>query len=159
MPKLTTDEQETFLAEPGHLARIATVNAEGIPLVVPVWFIAEEGNVYVTPRERSEWLGHILANPYACIVIDEEARPWRKVLLRGPIEMVHDLGDDDLWREQYRRIACRYVGEREADAYMRNTHAERRALLMMPLDGATTWRMPVEGEDPKGVWASKYYRT
>jgi nitroimidazol reductase NimA-like FMN-containing flavoprotein (pyridoxamine 5'-phosphate oxidase superfamily) len=159
MPKLTAEEQESFLAEPGHLARIATVDADGVPLVVPVWFIAEDGKVFVTPRERSEWWKHISHNPYVCIVIDEEARPWRKVLVRGPIEIVHDLGHDDLWRDQYRRIACQYVPEREADAYMRNTHGERRALLAMPLGNATTWRMPVEGEDPKGVWASKYYRT
>jgi nitroimidazol reductase NimA-like FMN-containing flavoprotein (pyridoxamine 5'-phosphate oxidase superfamily) len=159
MPKLSAAEQQAFLAEPGHLARIATVDADSVPLVVPVWFIAEDGKVFVTPRERSEWWSHIGANPYACIVIDEEARPWRKVLMRGAIEIVHDLDHDDLWREQYRRIACRYVPEREADAYMRNTQNERRALLAMSLEGATTWRMPVDGEDPKGVWASKYYRT
>jgi nitroimidazol reductase NimA-like FMN-containing flavoprotein (pyridoxamine 5'-phosphate oxidase superfamily) len=159
MPKLTANEQEAFLAELGHLARVATVNSDGVPLVVPVWFIAEDGKVFVTPRERSEWWSHLSANPYACIVIDEEVRPWRKVLVRGKIEIVHDLGHDDLWRDQYRRIACRYVPEREADAYMRNTHEERRALLAMPLAGATTWRMPIEGEDPKGVWAPKYYRS
>jgi nitroimidazol reductase NimA-like FMN-containing flavoprotein (pyridoxamine 5'-phosphate oxidase superfamily) len=159
MPKLTSAEQASFLDEPGHLARIATVDADGVPLVVPVWFIVERGKIFVTPRERSEWWSHITVNPYVCIVIDEEARPWRKVLVRGPIEIVHDVGNDDLWREQYRRIACRYVPEREAHAYMRNTHDERRALLAMSLLGATTWRMPVAGEDPKGVWAPKYYRT
>ena len=39
MPKLTDQEMMDFLAERSHLARIATVRADGSPSVVPVWFI------------------------------------------------------------------------------------------------------------------------
>ena len=31
MPKLTTEEVEDFLSEPGHLARIGTVDDDGMP--------------------------------------------------------------------------------------------------------------------------------
>ena len=31
MPKLTTEEVEDFLSEPGHLARIGTVDGDGMP--------------------------------------------------------------------------------------------------------------------------------
>jgi hypothetical protein len=41
MPKLSDHEIAEFLSERGHLARIATVNADGAPSVVPVWFIVE----------------------------------------------------------------------------------------------------------------------
>ncbi len=157
MPSLSPADVEAFLAEPGHLARIATVDDTGVPLVVPVWFIAEDEKIYVTPRERSAWWSHLLARPQTCIVIDEEAKPWRKVLVRGEIEIVHPIGYDDLWRDRYRRIACRYVGEAEADAYLTNTWDEPRALVALPLSGATTWRMPVRGEDARGVWADRYY--
>ena len=159
MPVLTEVEVAEFLAEPGHLARIATVDADGVPLVVPVWFIFEEGKIFITPRERSEWWKHIQEHPYVCIVIDEEAQPWRKIMVRGPVEVVHGLGNDDLWRDQYRRIACRYVAEREADAYLVNTREEPRALVAMSIENAKTWRMPVQGEDPRQVWAKRYYHT
>ncbi|MEA2648367.1 MAG: hypothetical protein QOG61_802, partial [Candidatus Binataceae bacterium] len=41
MPKLADHEMTEFLGERGHLARIATVRADGSPSVVPVWFIFE----------------------------------------------------------------------------------------------------------------------
>lgn len=157
MPFLTAREVSDFLEEPGHLARIATVDEDRLPLVVPVWFIADGPRVLITPRARSQWWGHLQSHPYACISIDEEARPWRKIVLRGRVEIVHDIGNDADWREIYRRIACRYVSEREADAYLYNTRNEPRALIALPLAGCTSWRMPVVGEDPRQVWAERYY--
>ena len=49
MPKLSQTEIDAFLAERNHLARIATVRADGTPTVVPVWFIYEHGHVLITP--------------------------------------------------------------------------------------------------------------
>jgi nitroimidazol reductase NimA-like FMN-containing flavoprotein (pyridoxamine 5'-phosphate oxidase superfamily) len=157
MPALSVDDVDAFLAERSHLARIATIDRDGVPLVVPVWFIAENRKILITPRARSSWWHHLLAHPYACISIDEEVRPWRKVVVRGQIEFVHDLGHVGEWLDVYRRIACRYVSETEADAYLHNTRDEPRALIALPLEGATTWRMPVKGEDPRQVWAARYY--
>jgi PPOX class probable F420-dependent enzyme len=154
---MTDDEIERFLAEPGHLLRIATVDADGHPFVTPIWFVHEDGRLYVTPRERSAWWQHLQRDPRACVVVDEESLPYRKVIVRGRIEVVHRPGDDDAWRDRYRRIAERYVGPEGADAYLRATWDEPRALLAMPLDAPTTWRMPVEGEAPEGIWATRYY--
>ena len=159
MPVLAASEIKSFLGEPGHLARIATVDADGVPLVVPVWFIAEDERVYITPRARSEWWQHLQERPYACVTIDEEALPWRKVVLRGAVEVVHGLGQDDLWRDLYRRIACRYVNEEGADAYLHNTRDEPRALVSIALTQAKSWRMPVSGERSRQVWAERYYHS
>ncbi len=49
MPKLTPKEIEEFLAERGHLARIATLEADGAPHVVPVRFVHEAGKIW-SPR-------------------------------------------------------------------------------------------------------------
>ena len=38
MPKLSVQERDAFLEERGHLARIATLQEDGSPSVVPVWF-------------------------------------------------------------------------------------------------------------------------
>ena len=43
MPKMTASEVDTFLGEPGHLLRLATTDDAGAPLVVPIWFIYEDG--------------------------------------------------------------------------------------------------------------------
>ncbi|MEN3272478.1 MAG: hypothetical protein V7636_1239 [Actinomycetota bacterium] len=128
MPKLLPDEVRAFLDEPGHLIRLATVDPDGAPSVVPIWFVFEEDRIWMTPRERSAWWGHVQHDQRVAAVVDEEPAPYRKVVLRGTVEIVHGLGEDDRWRGRYRRIATRYLSEEAADAYLTNTHDEPRAL-------------------------------
>jgi PPOX class probable F420-dependent enzyme len=159
MPKLSDSERDAFLREPGVLMRLATIRADGAPAVTPIWFIYEEGAIWFTPRAESAWLGHLRRDPRAALAIDEQPLPYRKVVIEGRAELVHDLGRDDVWRDRYRRIACRYVPEAEAEAYVQNTIDQPRALFRVPLAGSTvrTWRMPVGDEDGTGIWHRRYY--
>ena len=79
--------------------------------------------------------------------------------MQGRAELLHPTGEDDEWRSLYRSIAYRYVPVEQADAYVENTIDQPRALLGVPLDGSKvlTWRMPVDDEDPTGIWARRYY--
>jgi PPOX class probable F420-dependent enzyme len=162
MPKLETEEIETFLDEPGHLARIGTVDADGTPRVLPLWFVVRDRRVLFTPREPAVIWHNIQRDPRVGISIDEDAAPYRKVTLQGIIEVVHPPGDDAQWRDLYRDIAKRYTREDWADAYVDGTDDQPRALCAVALDAPTTristWRMPVSGEDPRGVWARRYFR-
>jgi nitroimidazol reductase NimA-like FMN-containing flavoprotein (pyridoxamine 5'-phosphate oxidase superfamily) len=160
VPALRSEERDAFLHERGHLLRIGTVDDEGVPLVVPIWFILDDGVLLVTPRERSAWLAHLRRDPRVCMTIDETGPPNRKVVARGTVRFVHDLGHDDEWRDAYRAIALRYVPEAWADAYFADTRAEPRALVGLDLATAevSTWRMPSQpGENPLAVWAPRYY--
>ena len=69
------------------------------------------------------------------------------------------MGDDAVWRDQYRRIAQRYVDADGAEAYVQNTIDQPRELYRLKLDQAkvSTWRMPLEGEDGMGIWHDRYY--
>jgi nitroimidazol reductase NimA-like FMN-containing flavoprotein (pyridoxamine 5'-phosphate oxidase superfamily) len=156
---MTASEVAGFLAEPGHLLRLATTADDGTPLVVPVWFICEDGRVFFTPRERSAWRAYLDRDPRVCLLIDESSAPMRKVVVHGRAELVHGLGEDDAWRDVYRRIALRYVPEAYADAYLADTVDEPRALYSVDLARSTmtTWRMPGAGENPLAVWAPRYY--
>lgn len=159
MPGMTDQELEGFLTEPGHLLRLGTVGTDGLPRVVPIWFIYEENKIWFTPRARSAWLGDLRANPGVCCTIDESGGLVRKLIARGNAVLEHDLGDDDAWRDRYRRIALRYTPESFADAYLEDTHDEPRALFSVDLTDAhtNTWRMPGKGEDRLAVWSKQYY--
>ncbi len=159
MPRLTRDEMDEFLGTRGVLMRIATVDEAGDPHVTPIWFVHEAGRIWFTPREQSAWLGHVRAHPRIAVTIDEEATPYRKVIVEGDAEVVHDLGEDDAWRDRYRRIAKRYTSEAGAESYVTNTIDQRRALLALDLEGCTvrTWRMPRAGEPRTGIWHRRYY--
>lgn len=159
MPPLSAEERRAFLETPGVLMRIATVDAAGDPHVTPIWFIHEEGRLWFTPRAASAWLAHLRAHPRMGCVIDETAQPYRKLVVEGEAEIVHDLGEDDVWRERYRRIAERYVEPAGAAAYIRNTMDQERALCALTLSEARvrSWRMPVAGEPRSGIWHARYY--
>lgn len=159
MPKLADTEMHEFLQERGHLARIATVRSDGSPTVVPVWFVCEGGKILITPRKYSAFYANVQRDPRVAISIDEEAGRYRKVLVEGRAEILFPPGEDDRWRDIYRRISCRYVDEQSADYYLSETIDQPRALIGIALAKAkvTTWRMPKEGEAYSGIWHKRYY--
>ena len=159
MPKLTDAERDEFLAVPGTIMNIATVGADGAPLVTPIWFVYEEGRIWFTPRQHSEWLKHIRNDNRVALSIDEPDLPYRKVVVRGRAKVDHEVGNDDASRDRYRRIAQRYIPEDDAKAYVDGTDDQPRALCSVSLDEAEvrSWRMPVGDEAYQGIWAKRYW--
>ncbi|MGI9322931.1 MAG: pyridoxamine 5'-phosphate oxidase family protein [Pseudomonadales bacterium] len=159
MPRLTTAEMDEFLNTPGVLMRIACVREDGSPLVTPIWFIYHDGAIHFTPRAQSEWFTCLRRDARVSLCIDEQAMPYRKVIVEGKAELLHDLGADDVWRDLYRDIAKRYVPDDAAEEYVQNTIDQERGLYRLPLAGneVKTWRMPLEGEPANGIWHQRYY--
>ena len=159
MPKLKLEERDAFLQERGHIARIATLQEDGSPSAVPVWFVYEEGKIIITPRKYSAFWANIQRDPRVAITIDEEQGVYRKVLVEGKADVLHPLGHDDEWRDIYRRITLRYVDAESGDYYLTETHDQPRALIGLRLESAKvmTWRMPGENEPFSGIWATRFY--
>jgi nitroimidazol reductase NimA-like FMN-containing flavoprotein (pyridoxamine 5'-phosphate oxidase superfamily) len=159
MPKLTAEEQKEFLSTPGILMRIACIRPDGSPLVTPIWFIHHDDSICFTPRAQSEWFQCLKHDSRVALCIDEQNLPYRKMIIEGEAALVHDLGNDDIWRNLYREIARRYVPLEAADAYVDNTDDQPRALYQVSLNGSTvkSWRMPVDGESQTGIWHQRYY--
>ena len=159
MPRLKQSERAEFLDTPGILCRIATLRPDGAPTVTPAWFIVQDGHVMVTPRAHSAWLANARRDCRVSITIDEEAIPYRKVRAEGCARIVYDLGQDDEWRDLYRRTARRYVDAAAAESYIQETLDQPRALLSLDLSTATVtrWRMPGADEPYTGIWHRRYY--
>ena len=161
MPKLSIDETYSFLAEPNHLARIGTVDADGMPRVLPLWFMMDGDRLCFTPREPAMIWQNMLRDPRVGISIDEDEIPYRKVTIQGHVEVLYQPGRDRLWQHLYRAIASRYISHDAANAYVDTTDDQPRALCAVDLTASTTrmstWRMPVQDEDPRGIWHDRYY--
>ena len=139
--------------------RIACVRADHSPLVTPVWFIHKDAAIYFTPRAESEWFGCLKADARVALCIDEENLPYRKIIVEERAKMVHDLGEDDLWRDLYTEMAERYIDQEFARAYVDNTIDQERALFSVPVTqkNIKSWRMPQKDEDATGIWHHRYY--
>lgn len=159
MPQLSAEEVARFLDEPGHLVRIGTVDADGMPRVVPTWFVVVDGRLLFTPRAPAIFLRNLRRDPRVGLSVDEQALPYRKVTVQGHAEILHEPGEDDRWRAIYRSIALRYLRAEAADAYLGETADQPRALVAVDLGTArcTTWRLPDRGEDLTGIWHRRYY--
>lgn len=161
MPKLTTDEMHAFLDEREHLVRIGTVDDDGFPRVLPLWFVRVEHRLLFTPRATAVIWRNIQRDPKIAVSIDESEQPYRKVTAQAVCEVVHPPGEDDQWRHLYRTITGRYTAEWFVNEYVDGTDDQPRALCAIDLEAATTrlstWRMPVSGEDRRGVWAKRYF--
>ena len=159
MPKLSSAEQEEFLRTPGILMRIACLRSDGSPLITPIWFIHQSNFIYFTPRAQSEWLDCLRRDPRVGLCIEEQDLPYRKLIVEGAAELVHDLGEDDDWRDLYRQMAGRYVSEDAAEAYVQNTIDQARALWRVPItvSNSKSWRMPLGDEPANGIWHQRYY--
>ena len=160
MPILGKEEMERFLTDPGILMRIGVNRVDGFPLVTPIWFIYREHVIYFTPREKSEWFDCLRQDNRVALCIDEDAQPYRKVIVEGLAELVHDVGEDDEWRDLYLSMASRYVPKESAKAYVQNTINEPRGLYRVELSNSSvkSWRMPGSDEPAMGIWHQKYFK-
>lgn len=101
MPSLGPDEMRVRVAE-ARVARLATVDPDGRPHLVPIVFALEGETIYTAvdqkPKRtaRLRRLRNIEANPFACVLVDHYADDWDElwwVRVRGPswvIEEGHD---------------------------------------------------------------------
>jgi nitroimidazol reductase NimA-like FMN-containing flavoprotein (pyridoxamine 5'-phosphate oxidase superfamily) len=170
MPRMSSEEIDKLLSRMA-LVRIATVDADGSPLVVPVAYVLRDRKILLTAREKVRWLANIRRDPRVCLAIDQDRYPLSKVTVRGRAEIVYEPGRDDEWRdvrlplfdESTAHPVQGPTGEEEwpfQAAYHLLTRDEPRALVAISLDDSkvTSWRMPLVGEYLDESWAPSYYK-
>jgi len=91
-----TDSELAYLRGERHLARLATVGADGLPHVVPVgWSYNDEtdtidvtGNDFAATRK----FRNAQTNPKVAIVIDDVLPPWqpRSVMVQGHADTIDE---------------------------------------------------------------------
>jgi nitroimidazol reductase NimA-like FMN-containing flavoprotein (pyridoxamine 5'-phosphate oxidase superfamily) len=101
---------ESVLVEP-VLARLATTNPKTLqPHVVPVWFMWEEGSVWISSFVSTRKIRELEKNPQGAVLIEskQQGGKLQAVLLEGAVELVTE--PRQLVREIASRIYIRYLG-------------------------------------------------
>lgn len=145
---LDREEMDRFLAE-GRLARLACLDADGWPYVVPVWHEWSEGGFWVVPRRRSAWAAHLRRDPRCAVTVDEEGTQ-RKVVAQCRARLVEEPNVGGRWVPIAERMSVRYLGAHGPD-YLAPTLDEPRWLFHLTPTRILTW----QGVD----WARRYKST
>ena len=105
-PPMTADEMQAFLARP-LVAHLATVRANGSPQVVPMWFLYDNGVMYMSTRTWAAKVRHLRHNPHVAVEVDVMDAPLKNkvVAIDGTAEIV-----TTGVKEMTARIYQKYVG-------------------------------------------------
>jgi PPOX class probable F420-dependent enzyme len=102
-------EAEAFLARP-LLGRLATASPDGQPHVAPVWFLWEDGCVWISSYKSTRKIIDLKRNPKCAIVVDVEESQGglTAVTIEGSAELVSDPHEET--RAMIARIYTKYLG-------------------------------------------------
>jgi len=157
--KMTEDQIKEFLLR-ANIARLATVNLDGSPFNVPVWY---EWNVstkdlFVIGRKRSSWIENLKHDPRVCVLIDRSEPPFPKVLIEGSARIIGS--DPEEWIPIAKKMSARYLGDDTGSSYFEGSIDQPRVLLGIRASSITSWINPPEEElrkRPRLDWPTKYY--
>src|SRR5689334_12222198 len=111
-----TDDVIAFLSEGTRTGKLGYVASDGRPLVAPVWFIVEGGQlVFNTGSDTAK--GRALArDPRVVVCVDAQDPPFSFVQVQG----IASTGEDpDELLDTATRIGGRYMGADRADEFGR----------------------------------------
>ncbi len=134
---MLSPQEEAFLRE-RRVAHLATADAEGRPVVVPVCFVYVDGRLYTPVDEkpksgrRLRRLRNIEVNPQVALVFDRYEDDWGRlawVLVRGRASLVTDAEEKGAAVAELRRKYQQY----------RSMALEERPLIRVEPESASSW--------------------
>ncbi len=141
MGSMSKEEVTAFLSRGTFTAKLATVNKDGSPHVVPLWFILDsESNIIFGTETRSIKGRNILRDPRVSICVDDHQYPYSFVSIFGQAEIFKSYRENQYKEDKNRKdeysefiywmkeISARYVGFEKADRYARRNSVEGAVL-------------------------------
>ncbi len=130
------EEIRVFLAEQ-TTGRLGTIDEDGFPHVVPMWYVVLNGRVYFSTRVPRKKIGNIRNNPQISFTVDAGGRfdDYHGVLIQGQAEIVED---PELLRHYHIAFAHRHCGSEE-HPYARLLSAHKVRVVRLDPVKVLTW--------------------
>ena len=114
MASVTEPRISEFLSAGTRTGKLAYAGRDGRPLVVPVWFVVEDGTLVFNTGKDSAKGRSLARDPRTAICVDLEGQPYGFVQVQGVAELSEDPGE--LLRTAT-AIAARYMGQDRATEF------------------------------------------
>jgi PPOX class probable F420-dependent enzyme len=148
-------ELDALLSRP-ILGRLATVDPDGYPAIVPIWFEWDGSAILLVARGRARYLDDIRREPRVGFSVVADSDPDVRVHLRGRAKIVTDpavLEGETL--ALARRLAERYEGPAGLDYIDASRSLERCVVRIVPERtiswGSPDWHPRYLDPDPGGA--------
>jgi PPOX class probable F420-dependent enzyme len=113
---VTDPKVSDFLGAGTRTGKLAYTGADGRPLVVPIWFIVEDGTLVLNTGKNTAKGRALARDPRATLCVDLEEPPYGFVQVQADAELSEDPGE--LLRTAT-AIAARYIGKDRAEEFGR----------------------------------------
>ena len=132
---MTAEERDAFLREGALFAKIATTDAEGWPMVSPVWYEWDGSSFLVIGKERTSYIQNLRRDPRCGVLVDNIALPYKRVSVLGVAEFLPETFD---WKTPAREMVLRYIGP-DGLSYAEATFDFPRVSILIRPRRITTW--------------------
>jgi PPOX class probable F420-dependent enzyme len=132
MTTMSSAQIETFLQSPRH-AIVGTNSADGPPQLSPVWYVYDQGRLYVSVGLGTAKHRNLQRDSRISVCIDGCFPDFRTVIVQGRAELIE--AGDPLQEEMRWRIIRQYHdSEEEARRYAEATRDEVSVLIVITPD-------------------------
>jgi len=135
---MTMSEQESnnFLSK-GRILRFASIGADGVPHIAPIWYVYENGKLYVQTGPRSRKTRNIERNNKVAFSVDvgEAFYDLKAVVGKGTARILTDKKFND---EIGKRILLKYLGDLNNPAAKQLASFEHVVIEITPTS-KTSW--------------------
>ena len=111
-----SDEVIEFLSTGTRTGKLAYLAADGRPLVAPIWFIVEDGNIVFNTGKNTAKGRALARDSRVAMTVDDERPPYSFVQVQG---VAGTSEDPQQLLDTATRIAGRYVGDDRAAEFGR----------------------------------------
>jgi PPOX class probable F420-dependent enzyme len=111
-----TDDVVAFLSEGTRTGKLGYLAADGRPLIAPVWFLVEDGQLVFNTGQETAKGRALRRDPRVVLVVDDDKPPFSFVQVQGIAAISAD--DPDLLGTAT-RLAARYMGQDRAEEFGR----------------------------------------
>ena len=133
---MSKEEIARFIMQDTLTGKLATVRIDGSSHVVPIWFVLDNenskrrrriGDIIFTTDSTSAKANNIRRDNRVSICIDDQTRPFSFITIFGTAK-IHTYKQKEVLKWAT-KIAERYMGKKNAEAYGRRNSGEGAALV------------------------------
>jgi PPOX class probable F420-dependent enzyme len=128
MPEMTKDEIRNFLLQGTFTGKLGTINKNGSPHIVPIWFTLDnKDNILFTTGDTSVKAKNIHRDNRVRLCVDDQVPFFSFVTIDGIAEIISNKPEELFkWAKI---IAARYMGNEKAEEYGKRNSSEGELLI------------------------------